>query len=50
MKLSAASAFHTRTDLERRWGRHLCLLHYADHDLAGYQDVSVWRKAVSARP
>lgn len=43
-RFNAASAFHTRADLERRWGRRLRLLHYADHGLAGYQDVSVWGK------
>lgn len=46
-RFNAASAFHTRAGLERRWGRYLRLLHYADHGLAGYQDVSVWGKESS---
>lgn len=49
-RFNAASAFHTRADLERRWGQRLRLLHYAEHGLAGYQDVSVWGKRSSDPP
>lgn len=44
-RFNAASTFHTRAHLERTWGERLRLLHFADHGLAGYQDVSVWQRA-----
>jgi SAM-dependent methyltransferase len=43
-RFNAASTFHTRAYLERSWGERLQLLHFSDHGLAGYQDVSVWRR------
>ncbi len=43
-RFNSASAFHARAYLERQWSGRLRLLSFAEHGLAGYQDVSVWAR------
>jgi SAM-dependent methyltransferase len=40
-------AFHTRTFLERDWGTVFLLVEHIPHGLAGYQDLTVWRRRES---
>jgi SAM-dependent methyltransferase len=43
-RFNADIAFHTLARLDGVWGRRFERLHHRDHGMAGYQDVSVWRK------
>jgi SAM-dependent methyltransferase len=38
------STFHSKSYLLQEWGRLFGLLSFEDRGLAGYQDLSVWRK------
>jgi SAM-dependent methyltransferase len=43
-RFSDDSAFHAKSYLLEEWGRLFGLLSFEDRGLAGYQDLSVWRK------
>ncbi len=43
-RFNADIAFHTPGRLDDVWGRRSERLHHREHGMAGYQDVSVWRR------
>ena len=43
-RFNEGSAFHHRAYLEATWGQHFELVRFMPHGLAGFQDLSVWRR------
>lgn len=47
-RFNADIAFHSLPYLDREWGPRLHRVHFEPHGMAGYQDVSVWRRHAEA--